>query len=120
MNPQPLSAAFRHAWNGVVYFFRYDRNGRIHLVAAILVLVAAWYFSVSAAEWCVLLLCIGLVLALEMMNHGLEKLCDMVHNEWHPVIKVVKDVSAAGVLIASICSAAVGLIIFIPKIQALL
>jgi undecaprenol kinase/diacylglycerol kinase (ATP) len=55
-----------------------------------------------------------------MVNHALEKLCDMVHPEWHPVIKTVKDVSAGAVLVAAVVSVAVGLIIFIPKLSFVL
>ncbi|NCI47529.1 diacylglycerol kinase family protein [Sediminibacterium soli] len=120
MKQQAITRAFRHAWDGISVFFRHDRNGRIHLAAAILVLLAGWYFSVSAVEWCILCLCVALVIGLEMMNHALEKLCNMVHEEWHPVVKVIKDVSAGAVLVASVISLITGLIIFLPKLQSIL
>jgi diacylglycerol kinase len=120
MKTQPLSAAFRHAFNGMAQFFRFDRNGKLHLLAAVLVSAAGWYFKITAGEWCALFLCTGLVIGLEMVNYALENLCNLVHNDFHPLIKAVKDVAAAAVLWAAIISAGIGLIIFIPKITAIL
>jgi undecaprenol kinase/diacylglycerol kinase (ATP) len=119
MKPQPILSAFKHAFNGAGYFIRHDRNGRIHFIAAILVLVTGFCFKVSVAEWCILLICIALVTGFEMLNHALENLCDVVHEEYHPLIKTVKDVAAAAVLWSAIVSAVIGLLIFVPKISAL-
>jgi diacylglycerol kinase len=120
MKTQPLTAAFRHAFDGMAQFFRFDRNGKLHLAAAVLVLLAGLWFRVTAVEWCLLLLCMGLVIGLEMINYALENLCNLVHNDFHPLIKAVKDVAAAAVLWAAIISAGVGAFIFIPKIIVLL
>jgi undecaprenol kinase/diacylglycerol kinase (ATP) len=117
MKSPSLIKAFGYAGNGIIRFFRYDRNGRIHLLATVLICLAGWYWKISGMEWCAVLLCTALVTSLEMVNHALEKLCDMVHPEWHPVIKTVKDVSAGAVLVAAVVSMAVGLIIFIPKLS---
>ncbi len=115
-----LSMAFYHAFNGLQKFFLRERNGKIQLFVACTTVVAAFAFKISPMEWVIILLCIGLVLALEMINSAIEKLCDLVHRDFHPVIKIVKDVSAAGVLWSSIVSTVIGCIIFIPKIVALL
>ncbi len=64
------------------------------------------------------LLCSGSVLCLEMLNSALEKLADIVEPAFHPQIKIVKDVAAGAVLLASIMSAIIGTIIFLPEILA--
>ena len=115
-----LSMAFYHAFSGLQNFFLRERNGKIQLLVACITVAGAFAFKISPMEWVILLLCIGLVLSLEMINSAVEKLCDLVHRDFHPVIKIVKDVSAAGVLWSSIVSTAIGCIIFIPKIVALL
>ena len=120
MKSQPLVNAFWHALNGTGYFIKHDRNGKIHFAACIFVLIAGFYFGVSLTEWCILLLCMALVLSFEMLNHALENLCDVVHETHHPLIKTVKDVAAAAVLWSAILSAVIGLLIFIPKIAAVL
>jgi diacylglycerol kinase len=117
---QNLSMAFYHAFMGLQNFFWRERNGKIQLFIGCTMVAAAFAFKISSMEWVMILLCIGLVLSLEMINSAIEKLCDLVHKDFHPVIKIVKDVSAAAVLWASIISTAIGCIIFIPKIIALL
>jgi undecaprenol kinase/diacylglycerol kinase (ATP) len=120
MSPQPIQHAFRHAMNGAVYFIRNDRNGRIHFIAALLVGAAGGCFNISLTEWSILLLCIAMVIALEMLNHAFENLCNIVHEAYHPLVKTVKDVAAAAVLWAAVISAVIGLLIFVPKIAAAL
>ncbi len=115
MKTPPIYKAFVHAFRGMEYFFTHDRNGKIHLLAAVVVSAVGYYAGISATEWGILLLCIAMVISFEMLNHGLEKLCDLVHSDHHPLIKITKDVAAAAVLWSAIISALVGLFIFIPK-----
>jgi diacylglycerol kinase len=96
---------FRAALSGQV-------NLRIHLFAALSVIVAGFAFRVSAIEWCVLLLCMGLVIGLELINTAIEKLVDMVSPEWKEQAGQIKDIAASAVLWSSIVSALIGLIIF--------
>lgn len=117
---QQLQSAFSNAIDGLIHFFRGDRNGRIHLGVAIAVILAGFTFHVSAMEWIILIGCIAAVIALEMINAAIEKLCDMVHEEFHATIKYIKDVSAAAVLFVAAASVVAGTIIFIPKIILLL
>ncbi len=116
MKPQSLRKSFANAFNGMAAFFLTDRNGKIHLLIALMVIGAGFYFRVSVTEWGLLLACMALVPSLEMLNHALEKLCDVAHSAPHPLIKTVKDVAAAAVLWSAIISAIIGLLIFIPKI----
>lgn len=107
---------FRFAFNGLTQFFRTERNGRIQGIAAILVIIAGGFFHLSKIEWIAALLCIAMVLGLEMVNSAIEKLCNLITTDYHPQIKIIKDVSAAAVLVTSIISAIVAAIIFLPKI----
>ena len=119
-NKHNLSQAFYYAFKGLQSFFFRERNGKIQLFVGFATVAVAFILHISPFEWITLLLCIGLVLSLEMLNSAIEKLCDLVHKEFHPVIKIVKDVSAASVLWSSIISVAIACIIFIPKIITLL
>jgi diacylglycerol kinase len=121
MKPQQsLLKSFANAFVGMGYFFANDRNGKIHLAITLIVLAAGLAFQISAIEWILILLCIALVIGLEMLNTALEKLCDMVEPNHHATIKVIKDVSAAAVVLASIISVIIGIIIFLPKALLLL
>ena len=117
---QSFFKTFYNAWKGIQQFFLHDRNGRIHLGAALATVMAGFILDASVAEWVVLLLCIAAVIAMEMINAAVEKLCDMVHKDFHPNIKIIKDISAGAVLWVSVISAVIGAVIFIPKIIELL
>lgn len=110
----------QYALQGWTAFFAKETHGQIQLIVAIIVAATGFYFSISTTEWMLLLLCIGLVLALEMVNTAVEKLADKVHPDHHPQIGLVKDVAAGAVLWASVISVVIGLMIFIPYVKALL
>ncbi|HEX5155352.1 MAG TPA: diacylglycerol kinase family protein [Parafilimonas sp.] len=117
---QALNKTFVNAFNGIQYFFKTERNGKIQLFVSFLVMLTGFYFRLSPTEWVFIFLCIGAVLAMEMLNSALEHLCNMVHHDYHPVIKIIKDVSAGAVLFTSVMSVLIGLVIFLPKILLLL
>lgn len=120
MKTQSLLKAFTHAGNGIAWFFTHDRNGKIHLVAAVLVTILGSLVHLPFAEWEVLLLCFALVISLEMLNHAIEKLADVAHPDRHPMIKTAKDVAAGAVLWSSIMAVIIGALIFIPKLEIFL
>ena len=108
--------AFKYAFSGLAYVFRYESHAKLHALAALLVIAAAVYFDVNIFEWLVLLLCIALVLSLEIINSAIEKLTDIAAPEFSENAGRVKDMAAAGVLVASVISAVIGALIFIPKL----
>jgi diacylglycerol kinase len=111
--------SFRYAFAGLADLLRTQPNARIHLLASLLVLAAGFYFEISTAEWCAALLAIAIVFSAEAFNTAIEYLTNLVSPGYHPLAGKAKDVAAAAVLIAAIGAAAVGLIIFLPKIMAL-
>ena len=104
------------AAKGVKQFFSYDRNGKIQIVIGITAITLGFTVSLSSFQWLLVLFCIGLVISLEMINSAIERYCDLVTTDFHPGIKVIKDVAAGAVLVASIMSLIIGLIIFIPAL----
>lgn len=111
---------FIHAINGLVSAIRSEVNMRIHIIVSVLVCIAGFYFQISSVEWIVLVLCIVLVISFELINTSIEELCNMVQPEQHPIIKKVKDIAAAAVLVAATGSVVAALIIFLPKLISLL
>lgn len=107
-----LFKSFRYAFRGLAVAVREQRNLKIHLGAALVVTALGFWFGISATDWCVLLIMIGLVLGLELINTAIENLTDLVSPEFHPLAGKVKDIAAAAVLVVSIISVIVGLIIF--------
>lgn len=108
--------SLRFALNGILHFFRRERNGRIQGVIAVLTIGGGLFFRVSRTEWLALLLCTGLVISLEMLNSAIERVCNLYTPHYHPAVKIIKDVSAAAVLWAALVSLVVGLLVFLPHI----
>ena len=114
-----LTNSFAYAFAGIVSVIRRERNMKIHLTAASLVVLAGIILRISVFEWLVCLVLFGLVMGFEMANTALECAVDLVTEEKKPLAKLAKDAAAGAVLISAIMAAIAGLIIFLPKIAAL-
>lgn len=108
--------SFRFAFRGAVQFFSKQRNAKIQTVMGIAAISLGFIVSITPYQWLLVLFCIGLVISLEMINSAIEIFCDMVTTDFHPKIKIIKDVAAGAVLVAAIASLIIGLIIFIPAL----
>ena len=90
---------------------------RIHLYLAIGVISAGVLLNLSVVEITLLCFTIGFVLAAELTNTALEVGLDYINGrKFDPSIRIVKDIVAAVVLIASVNAVVVGSIIFIPHL----
>jgi diacylglycerol kinase len=106
--------SFSHALGGLQHTLVHEQNFRIELFCTLLVCGCAFVFNISKVEWFVVIINIAAVLTAELFNTAIENLCNMIHKTTHPIIKIVKDVSAAAVVITALCALASGCIIFIP------
>lgn len=108
--------SFKYAFNGIKILILKEHNSRIHLFAAIVVMVAGFYFRISKMEWIALVIAISMVVTVEIFNSMIEKTCDILSPERRESVKEIKDMGAGAVLIASVFALVIGLIIFLPKI----
>lgn len=108
---QGVGRSFHHAYDGIVSAVRTQRNMRFHVFAAVGVLVASLLLGVSGLELAVLVLTIVFVFVVEMLNTALEFVVDLVTNEYHPLAKLAKDVSAGAVLVSSVGAVLVGYLV---------
>ena len=106
---------FRYAFNGLRISFSSEHSIWIHSLATILVIILSIVKRVTAVEALAILFSVAFVWIAELFNTAIEKLADHVTPGFNNQIKIVKDLSAAAVLIASLIAIVVGLIIFIPK-----
>ena len=108
--------SFGYAFKGIVSLIRREHNAWIHCTAIVLVTIGGFYFGLTLTEWCIVVLCFGIVLAAEGFNTAIERLVDLVSPDFHPIAGDVKDIAAGAVLICAIAAAIIGGIIFIPYI----
>jgi len=108
--------SFGFAFHGLYAFFKQEPNARIHLLATLAVFAAAYYFRISPAELVAIVIVTGLVWVAELFNTAIERTMDFISIEKNSSIGFIKDVSAGGVLLASITAILTGAIVFIPKL----
>jgi undecaprenol kinase len=103
-----LGAAFGYAFAGLRAAWRDEPNLRIHTALGLAVAVAAAVLRLPPWAWALLALAVAGVIATELLNAAVEAVVDLVSPEEHPLAKRAKDVAAAGVLVAALGAAGVG------------
>ena len=106
--------AFKYAFKGAWLLLSTEASIQVQAFCALVVIVLGFYFEITTAEWCIQLLAIALVLAIESLNTAIEKIADFIHPDYHQKIGVIKDVSAGAVTFAAVIAAIIGLIIYLP------
>lgn len=114
------ATSFRAAFSGLRRLVISERHFQIHLIAATCAVIMAAFLGFSALEWAILMVTIGLVLVAEGLNSAIERAIDTTTPSFHPLAKAAKDIAAGAVLIAAIVSVIVGLLLYGPKLWALL
>ncbi len=106
--------SFGYAAEGIKQLIRTEINMRIHVLAAVLVVIGGLVKGLETLEWVAIVISIGLVWTLEAVNTAIELLCNLVCNHnYHPLVKQIKDIAAASVLIMSAVSMVVAVLIFL-------
>lgn len=107
---------FLYPWHGFLTLLTKDKNFILHLIFALLVILLSVYFNITRTEWLFITIAIGSVLFMEVINTSVEYVVDLVTSDYHILAKRAKDTASFAVVIASIMSAIIGLIIFLPYI----
>lgn len=111
-----LIKSFGYAFAGLKHAYQFDQNLRIHLVMALLVILASLFFHVTPFEMGILGVMILLVMVTEMINTAIENMVDLITKEHREEAKIAKDVASGMVLLTAVGSMIVGILIFVPYI----
>jgi diacylglycerol kinase (ATP) len=117
MKPKTWIQSANVAIDGIIYSVKTQRHMRYHLYAALAVLVLSLFLNISRSDFTLLCMAIVLVLVTEMTNTAIEKTVDMISEEFHPKAKLVKDIAAGVVLIASVGALTLAYLILYPALQ---
>ncbi len=112
--------SFGYAWQGLKYIWRHEQNFRVQVGGACLVILAMLLFRVLIWQAIVLIMLIVFVLVIEIANTIFETLIDFLKPRLHSYVQIIKDMMAAAVLLASVGSAIIALIIFVPYLVFML
>ena len=109
--------AWKNAIDGIIYATTTQRNIKIQLVIAVLVVIVSLFFDLNRAEFLCFLFTIILILFAEMCNTAIETVVDLYVDVYHPKAKIAKDVAAGGVVITAINAVIVAYFLFFDKIS---
>ncbi|MEA4852831.1 MAG: diacylglycerol kinase [Christensenella sp.] len=112
-----LISSFNHAINGFLQSFKMERNMKIHVALAALVIVAALVTQVTRFEMMMLILSIAFVFFAELFNTAIEAAVDIAsHGEYNELARIAKDVAAGAVLVAAMNALVIGYLVFYRKL----
>ncbi len=106
--------SFHYAWSGLSKIFWEERNFRIDLIIAVIVLFLSIFLQIKVWEFIIIVLIVSFVLVLEILNTIFERFTDLLKPRIHEYVKDIKDMTASAVLIGAIASVIIGLLIFLP------
>lgn len=102
---------FKAAWRGWWWCVRNERHIQVHLAVATGLVPVGIGLELAILEWCVILLCVGLVVGLEIVNTAIEQIMDRIQPNYDPDVGLIKDIAAGAVLWAAAISAVIGIVI---------
>ena len=113
-------SALKTALIGIRSLLKESRNAGIQSVLFLCICITGLYVQLSYYDWLWILAASTFVLTMEALNTSIEQLADLISSEYHPKIKILKDIAAGAVLIASIFSIVVACVVFLPYLCAIL
>lgn len=116
MQKSPFSSSVKNAIRGLLLALQSERNFKWQILGLLLNLLLIVLLKLSSSDAAIILLCCGVVLASELLNTAIEKLCDYIEPEWKNAIGQIKDVSAGAVLLITLVCIFVAILIYYPYV----
>lgn len=112
MRKPPIHKSFLNAFRGIFFMLRSERNFQLEVFIFFINIFLIFYLKLSSFDTIlILIVCFG-VLAAEIFNTAIEKICDIIQPEFDKRIGFIKDVSAGAVTLMAILSVIVGISVY--------
>ena len=111
MGSNNLKESFAHAIDGILIAISQERNLRIHFFVGIVILLITLLLPIDKNNFVWIFFAVFFVIISELINTLIENLLDLFIPEYHPIVKVIKDISSGVVLWAAMFSIVVGIAI---------
>ena len=108
-----LCGSFKVAAQGIIHCIFCERNMRIHIAAAVGVMLISILYNFSAVHYMILVLLFGIMIAAEMFNTAIERVVDLLSPSYNRLAKLSKDIAAGAVLVCAIASSVIGILLFL-------
>ena len=109
----------KYAIDGIAYAYKNEKSLTIHAIATIAGVILGLVLRISNIEWAIISITLAVVLAIELLNTGMEACVDLVTLEYKELAKIAKDCCAGATFVTSMIGVIIAGFIFIPKIIAL-
>jgi diacylglycerol kinase len=109
-----------NAWRGLWIMFKTTHNAWIEVTFGAFAIYLGFLFRINSIEWSIIAIAIMIVIITETINTAIEVDTDLTSPGYHPMAKDIKDISAGAVALACILAGILGLLIFGPKVLAIL
>lgn len=116
MEKRDFVDSFNYAIEGFVYAVTTQRNMRVHFLLGVLVLLLGIYLNLTRVEFVLLCITIAFVFLAEMFNTIVEMTLNIITQQPHPAVRLIKDISAGSVLVASVNSLVTAYMLFVKPI----
>lgn len=119
LNTKSLMNIVKYSLNGIKTYMEEGKSFILYSFAAILEVIFGFFFKVNGLEWILIICMLGVLLAIELLNTGIERACDAITKDYNPLIKAAKDCGSGATFIIFIVMVILNIIIFYPKVVAL-
>ena len=108
---------WKNAIEGIIYATTTQKNIKMQLVIAVIVMISSLFFNLNKAEFLCLMFTVILIIIAEMINTAIETVVDLYTELYHPKAKIAKDVGAGAVVISAFNAVIVAYFLFFDKIS---
>jgi undecaprenol kinase len=113
-----LIKSFAYATKGLYKIFKEEQNLKLQTIAGVIALIFGFILRIKISDWIAVIIIITIVLTMEILNSAVERVADVLKPRIDKYVKEIKDIMAAGVMLASIMAIVVGLLVFLPYFWA--
>lgn len=119
INPKSIMNIFKYSINGIKAYAEDGKSFIVYLFCSFIEILLGFIFNVNGLEWILIIFILGIILAVELLNTGIESACDAITKDYNQFIKIAKDCGSGATFIIFVVAIILNIIIFYPKIIAL-
>ena len=120
MKKPPFYKSLSAAFKGLFWMLKNERNFQLEIFAFLINVILIFWMKLNQLDSIIILFICGFVLVAEILNTGVEKICDFVEPNFHSKIGIIKDIAAGSVLLATLFAILIGGIIYWPYLENML
>lgn len=119
LTPNSVFQTIKNSLNGIWCYAKDGKSILIYIMGVIVEVLMGFVYKINGLEWILIICILGIILSVELINTGIEAVCDAVTKDYNPLIKIAKDCGSGATFVVTVVAIILNIIIFLPKIIAL-